>query len=490
MPSSAPARTELVAAVAAVIAVLAVPGTVGAADQQSEQLAVGTALQAFVTEDNPEETLGELRAAMRRGVDDQWEVSGELAFDVVSRQRLQDRITDDSLYDGTLELARQWGEMGIEAYKRLETDEAVEHLERSLQNYEEISHDLIAPEEVSEVEMYLALSYLEDGIDVVRPLDVLRDMIRRDPDRKLERGYYPDFIVQYYENARETLFTRLRSEGPPTEESERIAQWIEADYVFHGYAIPVDGDQVELVAHLYDAEADQFLEPERLAVETIDAGKLEEGFGRLASRFSSRLVDDRAPGPEVDDDLTASDGTHPLGVELGMTYGSFLQVPAPLEEPFGNYGLRLGVSWSVTREFQVVAGLETFNSMRDYAGRLRDNFTTVRLMAGGELSRRIGPVSMGVAAGLEGARFGTIRALSDAQCIPDPDGLCPGDTGTTTFEDNDMHWGLQISPRVDWALSDSFNLAGTVRVGYYVSPLENQLLNFPVTTDVGIRYRF
>lgn len=471
----------------AVTLLICSPSTVHADSEQPPRIAIAADLQVFSLDEQEEPTVDELREAMRRGAIEQFRAETHPRIDVVDGAVLEEAITSNSLYDGTLELAREWGEMGVESYRKVESREAAQYLERSLQNFREIHHHIVAPAEISEMLMYLALSYLEDGTDVVRPLEVLREMIRRDPSRQLQPGYYPEFVVQYYHNARDSLWEQLRSEGPPPEESRRIGELVEADYVFHAYGIPDETEEYELTAFLFDVGADEFLDPERLVVERANTSHIEEGFGRLASRLAACLVD---PADDDSGELTTSRGTSPLSVNLAMIYGSFLQVPSPIREPFGNYGIGFGADWSITREFRIIGSMYVSNSMRDYSGVLRDNFTTIRAMAGAELGGRFGPVSAGVGVGVEMARIGQIRAFTDRGCLPDPETLCPGDVGTATFAPQDLHWGVQIRPRLSWPLSDSFELSSSLAVGYYLSPLDGPLLNFPVVTQVGLHYRF
>lgn len=452
------------------------------------RLVLAEDLRVFLGEEQDTQALEyeHLQEAMRKGARSLWRTS-PLELEVLPDQSLSVNIQGASLYEGTLALARQWGEMGVEAYRQVKTQAAAEHLERALQNFSTISHDLLAPQEVAQVLLYLSLAYLEDGTNVVRPLETLQEMIRRDPGLIMEPGYYPDFIVQYYRSARDTLWRELRQEGPPPEESQRLAELVGADYVFHGYVVPVD-QGFELIAYLYDEQERAFLPGERLFVSALDPETLEEGFSRLASRLAACLVEPIAP--VQDPGVSTSRGTSRLSLRLNLAYGSFLQLPSPLRSPFGNYGAGIGAYWAITREFQVVADAQIFHSIRDYDGILRDDFTTLRLMAGLELGQRFGPIYLGFIAGVEAAAFGPIRAFSDPSCIPAPDFLCPGDRGTVTFEAQGMHWGLRLSPQIALPLAASFEVISSMTASYYFSPLSSRLFNFPMTTELGIRYRF
>ena len=414
--------------------------------------------------------------------------SQDLPLEVIPPSALQDALISRALYEQTLSLARQWGEMGVNAYKEVQSQNAVEYLERALQNFSTISHELVAPQELAEILMFLALSYLEDGTDVVRPLEILQEMIRRDPTLKLQPGYYPDFIVRYYQSARDTLWRELRQDGPPLEETRRIAEILDADFVFHAYAIAPSPDSVEVIAYLYNRELDQLLPPEEITLSELTSETLAEAISRLTSRLAACLL---AP-PSLPDssDLNPSQGTGRLAIQLTLNYGSFLQMPAPLRSPFGNYGVGIGTGWSITREFQLIAGIQIFNSLRDYDGILREDFTTLRAHLGGQLGRRFGPLHLAMAAGLETASFSPIRVFTDPACIPAPEILCPGDSGTLIYSNRGLHWGVLLRPRLALPLADSFELSSSISLGYYFSPLDDRLLNFPLTTEFGIHYRF
>ncbi|TXC75131.1 hypothetical protein FRC91_13700 [Bradymonadales bacterium TMQ1] len=427
-------------------------------------------------------------------------------FELVASDVLSTSITSEPLYEGTLALARQWAEMGEEAFKRLQADDAIAHLERALQNYRAIDHDRIAPEEIAHTLLFLALSYLEEGTNVVRPLELMQEMILLDPTRRILPGYYPDFIVQYYRSARDTLFRELSSEGPSIEEAARSAELLSADYLLYTFALPTPGDETiaertsqsaaspqegfTVIAFLYDARAESFLPPETLSLLGLEPALLQNAANRLASRLAAcvLLPDDE---PLVNpDDLMASRGQGRLGLELGMAYASFLSVAPPLQSPFGNVGVGLGVSYALTREFQLVAGLQLLNSLRDYNGLLRDNFTTLRSWLGGRLAWELGPLELGIAASFELASLSDVRVFTDKSCIPAPDLLCPGDLGTRTYEMSAPLLGAHLNPRLSLRLTRSLWLTLNTSLGYYLSPVEEDLLNLPFSSDLGIRYRF
>ena len=481
-------------------------------DARPPRLAIAPDARAFAASsqlDALDEALAtELHQSLERGARRYFLPADD--FELVASDALRDAITSEPLYEGTLALARQWAEMGEESFKRLQADDAIAHLERALQNYRAIDHDRIAPEEIAHTLLFLALSYLEEGTNVVRPLELMQEMILLDPTRRILPGYYPDFIVQYYRSARDTLFRELASGGPSLEEAARSAELLQADYLLYTFALPTSpGDAFAeptaeptagaastseqgftVIAFLYEAQSESFLPPEAIRLASLEPALLQNAANRLASRLAACvLLPDEEPLTNPDD-LRASRGQGRLGLELGMAYASFLSVAPPLQSPFGNIGVGLGVSYALTREFQLVAGLQLLNSLRDYNGLLRDDFTTLRSWLGGRLAWELGPLELGIAASFELASLSEVRVFTDKSCIPAPDLLCPGDLGTRTYDMNSPLLGAHLNPRLSLRLTRSLWLTLNTSLGYYLSPVEEDLLNLPFSSDLGIRYRF
>ena len=496
MPSTSPATAPPTLLIGAMIALLVALWPAWAHADLSDPPSLAIAGDASVILDAPSSLdHAQLQQAMRKGALSSFDAH-QPPWPLRDQEDLVDTITSDPLYDGTLELARQWRDMGLQAYRRVDMEESTNALDRALQNYRDIGHDLIAPDEIAEIQMYLALSHLEEGTDVVRPLEIFRDMIRKAPQRRIQSGYYPDFIVQYYDNARRTLIDQLRRQGPPDDQALRVGQRLSVDYVLFLYALPPDGDadpEALLSAHafLFDVDEASWVADESIALDDLDEETLARAQSRLASRLQAYLYHQHLEPLPADDAVAASPGTSRLALHLQMSYGSFFQVSSPLEDPFGNLGISIGASWALTEEFEWITHLSVTRSMRDFSGLLRHNFTALRLFGGGELGRSFGPLRIAFGTGLEFASTGPISVFTDRSCIPDPDRLCPGGAGTETFDGSGFYWGIGIRPRISLALADSFELSTTVAGAYYLAAPQDDLdLNFPLSVDLGLKYRF
>ncbi len=501
MPSTPLASTPLRLGLGACLAILLLGGPTSVVALPDDAPTVAVAGDASIIVDEPIDDADDyqrLQQAMRQGAYEPFRDPPSPTFELLTHDHLVDVVRTDPLYEGTLQLARQWRDMGLQAYRQVDMNESANALDRALQNYRDVGQDLIAPDEIAEAQMFLALSQLEDSLDVVRPLEVFRSMIRLDPRRRLRTGYYPDFIVQYYDNARHTLVDQLRRQGPPDDDAQRVASHLDADYVIFLYALPPDDDapdgaRLSLHAFVWDADGENpsWIDDQSLTLDALEPDALRRGQSRLLSRLKASLhYRHLAPAPS-DPGLTASPGTSRLALQLQMTYGSFFDTPSPLEDPFGNVGISLGGSWALTEEFEWITQVSITRSMRDFSGLLRRNFTTLRVFGGAELGQSFGPLRLAFGTGVEVASTGAVHVFTDRSCIPDPDRLCPGGAGTETFDSSGLFWGVGLRPRLGLALADSFELSTTLTGAYYLrSPDDNLALNFPLSVDVGLRYRF
>ncbi|MFU8807446.1 MAG: hypothetical protein ACNA8W_26790, partial [Bradymonadaceae bacterium] len=189
------------------------------------------------------------------------------------------------------------------SYKRLQIKEAIDQLEKAVENYATVHYGMLAPGELAEVLLYLSLSYLEEGSNVVRPLELMKKMIALDPEAVLRPGYYPEYIVHFYENARNALLQEVLEVGPGQESARILAQLVEADYVLYPFAVAPRGGPPRLVTYLYSTEDDAFLDSEVQLLDTLTPDSLNEAANRLMSRYSACLFE---PPPEAPQPVAAS----------------------------------------------------------------------------------------------------------------------------------------------------------------------------------------
>lgn len=424
-------------------------------------------------------------AQFRRVVERHMATRAEL-ISFVSDDQATAALLGQRLYTDRLELAEQLAEQGIQNYKELNQAQAMRNLEKALEQYEAIRYDLIEPQRVANVLLYLALSYIEQDARLPQALRALRQMILLDPSIELKRGYDADKIVDLYEDARRTLQLELTKRGPRIEQLEQareLASRAGADYVIYGVIVPADGGYV-LTLYPYSAQEGRFELGESLRVSRLDPELIEEVADRLAGRWSSCLAkpEQRVTGPPP------SRGRGALSLSLGMSYMSFVKNPRPLEDLFGNYGLGLGARWLITREFGVVGGAQLLIAQRDRSGRIvNEDFPTFRGFLGGELGLELfSDLTLAVQLAGDITHVSEFKVWGDANCIPQNDcGKAP-----VEFADYGLMLGVNARPMVSYQFHEAVSAQLGASFSYFFYTGAGEDLNFPIGADLGVQYRF
>ncbi|MEZ4458595.1 MAG: hypothetical protein R3E66_02485 [bacterium] len=208
-----------------------------------------------------------------------------------------------------------------------------------------------------------------------------------------------------------------------------------------------------------------------------------EAGSRLTSRYIACLTPPSTDRPVVE----ASKGESPWAMELNFAYASFLQFPESQVELFGNYGATVGASFSMTREFAIMAAVQVLTSIRDKDGFLNDDFTTLRGFGGVELGYSFGPLRAEVGMLLEGATVGAIKVCDDINQIIVG---CSDDPADYTLHSYDVLVGINARPRVTLQVLKSFEVLLGASGSFYFFPLSDRSLNLPLTVETGVQYRF
>ncbi|MGM0558273.1 MAG: hypothetical protein ACQEVA_17955 [Myxococcota bacterium] len=412
----------------------------------------------------------------------------------VSREDLEvlaGEVDDAELH---LNYAKLAAKSGMKAYKALETDQAVENLKTAREEFDYLYLDLLEPQRAAQVSLYLALSYLEQERQTLELVRQFQRMILLDPRQQIRAGLYPEAVVEAFESARDFLIEDLKTEGPDRADATRLTEFAEADYAAFVYAFPAQGGRHEVMMWLYSAEEERFLKPESIEIERADPASLEEASNRLMSRYLPCCLQ----APEEERGIQSASGKSPFSLQVEFAYASFLRFPPPVyperegfppdrRSMFGNAGIGIHGTYLLTREFGVTMGFQILNSITDYNGRLREDFTTLRAFGGGDLGVEFGNFNFGASFSLEIARLDDFTAWEDESCVVRTD--C-GPSAYATFDDFDFMMGVNARPRLIWRFFQTYHAVASVDVTYYFVPLSGNDLNFPVTTQLGVLYRF
>lgn len=433
----------------------------------------------------PTETPGEpgtaaLAGALESGALSQFQSDRE-RFEWVTSEQLVQTLESRATYKDTIELARGWIEIGLEHYRRLESGDAIEALEKALRLYRSIHYEYVQPQEVAEVLQYLALSHLEQRRDLIEPLEYLQDMIVLDPSRVFREGYYPEDVVRSFRSAKSTLESDLIDNGPELSRSRKLADLASADFVITP-AFVVENDALTMVFFVYSEERDAFLDSERIALESLSTASVREASNRLTSRVMACLLE---PEPIVTSTVPESTGESPWSVELNFAYAFFLTFPGVGVEPFGNYGASFGTRYLLTREFAFLANVQFLTSLRDRSGFLtNDGFTSLRGFAGISIGYTFGVFRPEIASLLEVSTVGDIGVCTDVSQIPS------GCRDNVTFHEVGTLVGINVRPRVTLQVFKSLDYVVGASASFFLLPFSDRVVNFPITFETGLEYRF
>lgn len=424
-------------------------------------------------------------AALRGAVVDGLEswVEGAEHFWLFSHAQAVDRITSVPGYEDAVALARLQTSVGIERFGELNFAEAHRTLRAAREQYIRIGQHFVAPAEVSEVLLYEALSFA-DGSPTER-LDLMKQMILVDPQRRIEAGAFADEVVAFYQSAHVELARNIRDRGP-TERTVREIAAVDAAsaYVLIGSLLPAGPNRTEVVVWLYDVATDQVQTHATSVVTNPTDATIAEASSRLASQLLTCLVPPEAVSATP---VEGSRGEGALAVQVSATYASFYKFPDVAEqpvEPIGNFGGAIGASLFLTREFALVAALQFMGSGSEYSALVRPGFRTMRSFVGAELGVGVGGFRFSLGTLVEGTVVSNITT-------------CPGagveertSCGGSQQLPSQFLLGVNARPRVSYRLIESLQLFFGGSGSFYILPLKEDALNFLTAAELGVQYRF
>ena len=249
-------------------------------------------------------------------------------------------------------------------------------------------------------------------------------MMLLDPRQQVKRGLYPEDVVEAYQSAREFLIEDLRTEGPDRQRG-RAARRVRAERL-RGLRLRISGmtGSHEVMLWLYSAEEERFLKPESITVEDRSTSHLSKRRQSTAESLYPCCLE----VPEDDwrrAELAAVRARFRCRSSLlTRRFCAFHRrcIPRERASPRPQIALRQRGHrrpWHLllTREFGLTVGIQILNSIKDYNGRLREDFTTVRGFAGGDLGFEVGSFNFGTSFSLDFTRLGDFTAWDDESCV-------------------------------------------------------------------------
>ena len=429
-----------------------------------------------------------------------------------SPERVEAAVLAQTRYEEELTLARDLRDLGLERYRELDIERAIDALERARASYARTQHELLSPGEVSEVLFYLALSYLERGEGATQALGVLREMILIDPSRQPRSGLFPEHVVEAYELARRGLIEELERRGLPLEldaKARALAALTQSDEVAFGFVVPATRSEAPFLARLFIWSASsgevEFADAQPLnGVE--DERVIEDIFSRMTARWADCLappvIERASPGERLADPQEGLTRRFSLG--LSGLYGTYLDFPrlrpdlgpAPpgAVAHLGHLGVGVHVRWALRQELSLISRAQLWLSQREHSGLIEArDVTAVRGFVGVEFGRRFGRLRPAVQLSLEAAHVSDFSILGEIGCAPRArEGECAPELSSQTYEGYDFLLGPSLSPQLALRLGETAELFVSTTLSYYLISTadERASINLPWGGEFGARYYF
>ena len=401
----------------------------------------------------------------------------------IKRGQLSKKIRSSKRFESRIDIAAEWSQVGIERYENLETEKAIEDLEKALEHYRTFSFDLLAPRQLSQVTKYLALAYLDVGDHPARSTELLKLTVRLDPTQRLREGYYSKTIVTAYKSARQSLVRELVEYGPDRNRLGRVHGFVDSDFIITGFVAPSLDDAKDFQAHL-------FLHHSKEGIIARRQKQITSLTPQSLQKASKKLVDQLIPALRKvnrGQKTPAETASNPWASELNFNYGSFLEYPDTIEYPFGHFGASFGVKYRLNPDFFLQSRLQFLNSIPDYNGLILNNFTTIRGFLGPEISVELSRIRFGASLSLETTRIGGFQVCGNLDSYAEG---CPDPQDRVTYDDSELLIGINFRPAISIQIYRSIDLRGSIDGSYYIYPFRDHPLNFPVTGQLGILYDF
>lgn len=406
-------------------------------------------------------------------------------IDLVTDRTLRERISSQRSYQEGILLAREWFNLGVDHYRALRLDRALENLDRAEKLYLDIHQDLVEPFALAELELYRGLALSEKGATDLAHV-AFKQMFAFNPWQRFRRGYYAAATEKAIQAAL-VDFQLTTNRDMLYFTPERIDRFLEEqglDSLLFGYVDRRDDGGAELHVVVY-----------------------ERAPGRVAFRDVAPLAGDPTDIDSVDRLLTrwlaCADWRHreeprtPLDarvfLDVGISYSFFLV--QPLRQLFHSVGLRTTVAWQLTQSFDLHGTFAVKTTFPDPNKDLIESSTTFRGLIGAGFTFRSRRLRYYIHPGVDILYVGPMRWTTNAFCKfyadfdPAERRFCaPGDIDSLP---SSYLLGLGVATGLDVFLTTDLYLDIRAESSAYFVPFAaTDTLNFPLDFSLAVGYAF
>ncbi len=408
----------------------------------------------------------------------------EPTLEVVGPADIEERLSQIRIHREGARLGQQQMQHGMALYRDLNVRQAVPYLERAHAALTTAMFDIVDPAAMGELSLTLALCYQELG-KADRTHVALKEMFLRDPTRRFQPGFYSKAFESALRSAVTDFVATWPRENPLGTQArlERFMDDVGADVLVYAWLEPTEGGREVRIA-VHDRESRNV--SHRSQCEKTDRAADLERVDRFVSRWTTCLP------PQIGEDPTPTEKPFDFYLDTAFSYSLFASLTGsdPLtSEPFHNLGMSVNLEWQFLSGLGAFFELDMHVSTQDPERDLTNTFPSLTTAGGMFYAYSSEKWRVFTRFGV-GAEFllSEFTVTKDPWCKWNHAPNCPA-TATTTYTDELL---LGFYAAVGGNIFMAENLYTTVRIGVtaYIFPSERVNLNFPLTFEAGLGYRF
>ncbi|MCB9738131.1 MAG: hypothetical protein H6747_02610 [Deltaproteobacteria bacterium] len=390
------------------------------------------------------------------------------------------RLGDDHSSRATARLAAERYRLGLEYYLGLAPARAVESLRRSVALYQEIHQDVVGPKSIADAAFMLGVALVDAGNAVAAHV-ALKDAFALQPERR----FRPRFFAPQVEAALSAALADHLSTGNhdrPYGGHERLAalaRRLDVDAIVSATVVRDEGGALEVRLVAWRKQRQGFEAEARLPV---------AGLERSLEPFTSRWLA-CVPVAEANGAVGPRRRQNSVWMDTSASYALYLRQPTRLS--FHSLGFAAGVAVDIRPNLEWFVRMNMYTSLSDPYRDLLHAFNSVRAVAGIGFSLERGRLRLVLQPGLDLHVLGSFIATTDPDCklYGESHPLCS--SATVSNLEADVLVGLNIATVALFDLGRRFLLIGRASTSTYFLPLDGtDRLNFPVSVELGLGYRF
>lgn len=380
-------------------------------------------------------------------------------------------------------VARGFLHLGIELYRNIRLRDAIDALEKGIEAARSEYLDVLDPKLVSDLYLYLGLSYLEEGSTALAHV-AFKNLFFVRPGRVFLKGYFPVQAEQAILAAAVDFQKTFPKDWPlgSAARTTRFALSAGARQLVYVYLVPWDGGS-RVTVRVFgpsgrgDALAEEF--GEGFPLKTLDNAR-----ERVSRTLSAWLACTDLPSR-----LEPEQPRPDFYMDTSGAYSLFLKYPT--RNVFHNVGFGVGLSYQILENLDFFTRLNLFTSFPDKFNDLVEGYTAFRAILGVGYTLRGDWGRMFVHTGFD------FQYLSDFASSTNPNCKFFGVDSGFCADSEVKHLPYRFLGGINVTLGANVTISGPIYlliqagVTAYFFPAGLQApLNYPLTAEIGLGYAF